>query len=225
MCFCNRRFRKTSMRVNSEKIRDINLLDVILLSSFFLSGCCALMYQVAWQRSLYGIVGADIDSITIIVSVFMLGIGFGGMLGGWIADIAPNRKIQCYAVAEISIALYGFISLFFLKLLDNWLVKIGDGAAWATVVCFVFLIIPTVLMGMTLPILTMAFNGWKNSIGVSVGQLYFFNTLGAATGAGLVPFILLVYWPLDQIVHMAAFGNLLVAVAALLAYKWKSTKK
>lgn len=210
---------------NIEKIKSIQVLDAVLLGSFFLSGCCALMYQVGWQRSLYGIIGVDIDSITIIVSVFMLGIGFGGMLGGWIADWAPRRRIQCYAVAEISIALYGFVSLALLQLMGDWLTVAGGSAVWSGVASFLFLIVPTVLMGITLPLLTMAFNDWKQSIGVSVGQLYFFNTLGAAAGAGLVPFVLLPHWPLDQVIRLAAFGNILVAAAALFAYGWQVAHK
>lgn len=50
----------------------------LILASFFISGCSALIYQVSWQRALYGLIGVDMDSITIIVSVFMLGIGVGG---------------------------------------------------------------------------------------------------------------------------------------------------
>jgi predicted membrane-bound spermidine synthase len=209
------------MKNNFEKIKNIRLLDVVLLASFFLSGCCALMYQVGWQRILYGIIGVDIDSVTIIVSVFMLGIGFGGMLGGWIADLAPHRRIHYYAAAEISIALYGWVSIAILKVIGDWSVMAGGAAWWSGVVSFVFLMVPTILMGMTLPLLTMAFNEWKKNIGVSVGRLYFFNTLGAAFGAGLVPFLLLPQWPLDQVIRLAVFGNVLVAVIALFSYKWQ----
>jgi predicted MFS family arabinose efflux permease len=60
--------------------------DKLILFSFLFSGCAALIYQVSWQRALYGLIGVDMDSITIIVSVFMLGIGLGGMLGGWLSD-------------------------------------------------------------------------------------------------------------------------------------------
>ena len=59
------------MTTRFAQLKNIRLLDAVLLSSFFLSGVCALMYQVSWQRSLYGIIGVDIDSITIIVSVFI----------------------------------------------------------------------------------------------------------------------------------------------------------
>lgn len=204
------------------QLKKLRLLDSVLLSSFFLSGVCALMYQVSWQRSLYGIIGVDIDSITIIVSVFMLGIGFGGMLGGWIADLAPKRRIQIYAVAEFSIALYGFASLFLIESIGDWLTAAGGGSFNAGASSLLFLILPTTLMGMTLPLLTMVFNDWQDSIGVSVGQLYFINTLGAAAGAGLVPFILLPILPLDEVIRLAAFGNLAVGGLALFAYAWQT---
>lgn len=204
------------------QLKNIRLLDAVLLSSFFLSGVCALMYQVSWQRSLYGIIGVDIDSITIIVSVFMLGIGFGGMLGGWIADLTPKRRIQIYAVAEFSIALYGFASLFLIESIGNWLTAAGGGSFNAGASSLLFLILPTTLMGMTLPLLTMVFNDWQDSIGVSVGQLYFINTLGAAAGAGLVPFVLLPILPLDEVIRLAAFGNLAVGGLAVFAYTWQA---
>ncbi len=201
-------------------------LDALLLSSFFISGCCALIYQVCWQRSLYGLIGVDMDSITIIVSVFMLGIGLGGMVGGWLSDRYPAQRLRLYAGAELSIALYGASALWLLQMLEAALA----GAAWSgsgisALACFAFLLVPTTLMGMTLPLLTMAFNERRVNIGVSVGQLYFFNTLGAATGAALVPFVLLPLWTLSQVVWLAVAGNVLVAVCALIAGRLPSAAK
>lgn len=178
------------------------------------------MYQIGWQRSLYGIIGVDIDSVTVIVSVFMLGIGFGGILGGWIADRAPRRRIHFYAAAEILIAAYGFGSLFLLEYMGNWLIKMGGAAAWGAIASFIFLVAPTTFMGLTLPLLTMAFNDRRKNIGVSVGHLYFFNTLGAAAGAGLVPFFFMPLISLDWVIRLAALGNLAVAVIVLLAH-WR----
>lgn len=164
--------------------------DALLLASFFISGCSALIYQVSWQRALYGLIGVDMDSITIIVSVFMLGIGLGGMLGGWLSDRFPRQRLRWYAGIELSIALYGGASLWLLQVLQAGLAGsfLGDGAVGSAVASFGFLLLPTVLMGMTLPLLTMAFDERTANIGVSVGTLYFINTLGAATGAALVPF-------------------------------------
>lgn len=190
--------------------------------SFLISGCSALIYQVSWQRALYGLIGVDMDSITIIVSVFMLGIGLGGMLGGWLSDRYPRQRLRWYAGIELSIALYGAASLRLLQALQIWLEGsfLGHGAVGSAVASFVFLLLPTVLMGMTLPLLTMAFNERTANIGVSVGTLYFINTLGAATGAALVPFVLLPLWTLPQVIHIAVAGNVAVVLCAVLAAHW-----
>ena len=192
--------------------------DSLLLASFFLSGCSALVYQVGWQRALYAFIGVDIDSITIIVSVFMLGIGLGGMAGGWLADVLPLRRLRLYALIEISIGLYGLASLWLLPRMVDVFSHLGGGGAGASVAaCFVFLLLPTLLMGMTLPLLTIAFNERSGNIGLSVGTLYFVNTLGAAVGAALVPFVLLPMWALPEVIALAALGNFIVMACALLA--------
>lgn len=191
----------------------------LILVSFFISGCSALIYQVSWQRALYALIGVDMDSITIIVSVFMLGIGLGGMLGGWLSDRFPQHRLRGYAAIELSIALYGGASLWLLQALEAWLAGslLGAGGLGSAMASFFFLLIPTVLMGMTLPLLTMVFNEHTANIGVSVGTLYFINTLGAASGAALVPFVLLPLWTLPQVVWIAVAGNVSVVVCAVLA--------
>ena len=149
----------------------------------------------------------------------MLGIGLGGMLGGWLSDRFPRQRLRWYAGIELSIALYGAASLWLLRALQAGLAGsfLGDGAVGSAVASFGFLLLPTVLMGMTLPLLTMAFDERTANIGVSVGTLYFINTLGAATGAALVPFVLLPLWTLPQVVWVAVAGNIAVVVCAVLA--------
>ena len=207
--------RAVALRVSAASTR--SLADVLLLASFFLSGCSALVYQVAWQRAMYAQLGVDMDSVTIIVSVFMLGIGVGGMLGGSVADRLPRHRLALYAAIECAIGAYGLASLKLLPAMVAAFAPAGSSATATAVACFVFLLLPTVLMGMTLPLLTITFDEWRHNIGVSVGTLYFTNTIGAAAGAILVPFYLLVHWSLSQVVVIAAAGNLVVVCCALLA--------
>lgn len=109
--------------------------------------------------------------------------------------------------------------MWLLQMLQSWLVGdgLGGSATGSAVASFAFLLVPTALMGMTLPLLTMAFDERKANIGVSTGTLYFVNTLGAATGAALVPFVLLPRYPLPQVVWIAVGGNVAVVVCTLLA--------
>ncbi|OGT37918.1 MAG: hypothetical protein A3F11_02790 [Gammaproteobacteria bacterium RIFCSPHIGHO2_12_FULL_37_14] len=85
-------------------------IHVILFILFFVSGCSALIYQVIWQRMLFTAFGADLESITIIVSVFMFGLGVGGLCGGYLADTWSKRLLALYTLIELGIALFGFFS-------------------------------------------------------------------------------------------------------------------
>jgi len=204
----------------------IKLRDILLLLSFFISGASALIYQTCWQRSLYSVIGVDIDSITIIVSVFMLGIGIGGMTGGWLADRFSNSRLRFYIFAEISIAIYGALSLKILGHLESILNQISSNSAGlSALACIAFLIIPTILMGMTLPLLTIALNEKRGNIGVSIGRLYFLNTMGAAAGAAATPFIFFPNWSLHQVIWIGVAGNLLVAFLATASIHWLSSRQ
>ena len=52
---------------------------------FFMSGVPALLYQIVWQRALFTLYGVNIESVTMIVTVFMLGLGLGSLAGGWLS--------------------------------------------------------------------------------------------------------------------------------------------
>jgi predicted membrane-bound spermidine synthase len=189
---------------------------ILLGVSFFVSGAAALTYQVCWQRALYGAIGVDTDSVTLIVSAFMLGIGIGGALGGAIADALPRRLVWAYALVEGLLALFGAFSLDIIALVSGWFgTTAGLPATGAGV--FALLVVPTTLMGATLPLLTIAFDRRVDNIGRAVGTLYFWNTLGAACACALWPFLLFDYLGLDQAVRLAAAGNFLVACAAVVA--------
>src|SRR3954447_26107353 len=57
----------------------------VLCVLFFFSGFPALIYQLVWQRALFRILGVNIESMTIVVTAFMLGLGLGGLAGGWLS--------------------------------------------------------------------------------------------------------------------------------------------
>ena len=64
---------------------------------FFFSGFPALIYQLTWQRQLFLIFGVNIESVTIVVTAFMLGLGLGSLAGGWLSD---RRGISALALAR-----------------------------------------------------------------------------------------------------------------------------
>src|SRR5689334_14590724 len=82
-----------------------------LYAFFFLSGFPALLYQLVWQRALFTIYGINIESVTMVVSAFMLGLGLGSLLGGWISNRPGVPLLMVFGLAEFGIGLCGFFSL------------------------------------------------------------------------------------------------------------------
>jgi predicted membrane-bound spermidine synthase len=175
--------------------------------AFFLSGAAALAYQLVWQRLLFAAFGVDIESVTIIVSIFMLGLGLGGYGGGALADRYPKKLAELFCAAELTIAVFGFCSV----VIISW-VAAKTSTSSIVVTCFVvFLILglPTFCMGATLPMLVAYAAKQDQQIGVATGNLYFINTIGAAFGAFMTGFALLIHFDLKQVSWIAASLNLL----------------
>ena len=122
----------------------------LLLAFFFVSGAPALIYQIVWQRALFTVYGVNIESVAVVVSAFMLGLGLGSIAGGWISRLRLPL-LAVFSATEVATGLYGLISL---ALFHKVAVNTAGAPLWKTgFFAFILLIIPTVLMGSTLPIL------------------------------------------------------------------------
>lgn len=127
-----------------------------LLSAVFLfSGLSALIYQVVWQRLLATYYGVGPVSIALIVSIFIAGLGFGALVGGYLAE-RLEHKIVFYGLIELCIGIFGLISPYFLRLRGKY--TAGSPLTLALLYVAIFLLIPTLLMGITLPLLTKIFS-------------------------------------------------------------------
>ena len=124
---------------------DAAMITTRLAPLFFVSGVAALVYQVCWQRLLFSAFGVDIDSVTIIVSVFMLGLGLGALVGGNLADHRPALVLRFFAVAELGIGAFGMFSPALIRATGDAFV---DASQWQIVIAnFLLLLIPTCLTG------------------------------------------------------------------------------
>ncbi len=112
-------------------------LTSLLAFIFFFSGFAALMYQVAWQRLLTVYYGVGSISITLIVSVYMFGLGLGALFGGFLAERSKN-KIILYFIVELLIGCFGLISLPFLDFLGKY--TAGSNYLLSLLYIFIFII-------------------------------------------------------------------------------------
>lgn len=192
---------------SNNKISQLPLLSF----AFFLSGGAGLIYQVAWQRILFSAFGIDLVSVTVIVSAFMLGLGLGAIAGGQIVDRHPKQALLLFALSEATIGVFGFCSPAVLQwasdaFFDQSYLVIG-------IVNFLLVLIPTSLMGATLPILIVHLTRTWGNVGQSTGWLYSVNTVGAMVGALVTSFVLFNYIGLNAVIYIAATINILVAAS------------
>lgn len=187
-----------------------------LAAIFFISGLSALIYQVCWQRLLFTGFGVDLTSITVIVSVFMAGLGIGAFFGGRIADKFSKNIIILFCLIEFGIGCFGLLSHHLILNLQDMLIHAN--LVMTALGSFILLLFPTFLMGTTLPLLTSFFNQYIQNIGDSIGQLYFYNTLGAAFGALATGFILFNHFTLSHTIYIAAMLNLGISFLVFIAY-------
>ena len=194
---------------------------VIAGTLFFLSGAAALVYQVVWQRILALQSGVGIYSIAIIVAAFMVGLGLGSHLGGaWCERFSPRRALLVFASIEIGIGLLGAGSGPFLyDLLSLRLSHLFHPQARAALVQFACLAPPTVLMGMSLPFLVRAFVHDAAEAPRTIGYLYALNTLGAALGALVTPWVLVRYHGMRAALLCAAAANVIAGLGALTMFR------
>lgn len=187
---------------------------VVISTLFLLSGMPALIYQIVWQRVLFSIYGVNSQSVAVVVSAFMIGLGLGSLLGGALSTRFPQRSIQMFGLAELGIAVFGLSSL----KIFHWFSAFTAGADLAHVIVFslILLLFPTVLMGATLPLLTGHLVRTFGSVSVSISRLYFVNTLGSAIACYLCAVALLRSFGQSGSVAFAAILNTFVGASAYL---------
>ncbi|HVH09269.1 MAG TPA: fused MFS/spermidine synthase [Gemmatimonadales bacterium] len=166
---------------------------------FFLSGATGLVYELLWVRLLYQAFGSTIQSVTTVVAAYMGGLGLGAWWLGRRADRHP-QPAALYGWLEIAIGVFGVLSPFVLDLARRVYIASARtfalGGTASVAVRFglaaLVLLVPTTLMGGTLPVLTRAFvGGERERLRQALGRLYGLNTLGAVVGTALAGFALI----------------------------------
>ncbi len=210
-------------------------LKLVGLLLFFISGFTSLVYQMIWIRQLSLAVGSTSASMSLVLSIFFFGLAAGSFLLGKFHHKIAN-PIWTYGKIEGFIGVYGaglVYLLFNMQQIMVWIYPSGELSLVSHLIkfsiVFLVLILPTLAMGATLPILVKAFESLatnrktdlsnSNNSSSSVSLLYGVNTLGAVFGAFLSGFFLIPSFGVEITNHVAVFGNLLLLG---IAYAYRS---
>ena len=208
----------------------------LILLVFFLSGACGLIYQVIWVRMLSLIFGSTIYAVSTVLGAFMAGLALGRYLFGRLVDrkdkiLAPLRL---YALLELGIGAFCFFTPWLFKLIEYVYLHFTHSSlylhtVWSSIlVRFVLaslvILIPTALMGGTLPVLSKLFVQRREKLGWHIGLLYSVNTWGAVCGVFATGFILIMLMGVKGTLYAAAVINLAIGIGSyILSASQKST--
>ena len=196
-------------------------LRLLAYPLFFASGAAGLIYEIVWTRQLIYVFGSGLYAVTAVLSAFMAGLALGSFLLGRASD-RLRFPLRFYSFLEAALASAGLLlplALRQLDLVDGWAYRQwGQDFALLTAcrfaVTFFLLLIPTTLMGATLPVLSRALVGQGSRLGLRVGGLYAVNTAGAVAGAFLAGFYFLGAYGVLRTNSLAALLNLVAALGA-----------
>lgn len=183
----------------------------------FLSGMCALVYEIVWTRAFTPIFGLTVYATTTVLCAFMTGLGIGSALAPRLVERNRHRIWPLYALLEAGIGLCALLIPWGM----GWIAELygavgpwGFGGVVRFLASLLVLAPPTILMGITLPAMVCALRAEPG--GARVGLLYGLNTVGAAFGCLLVGFVLMERFGIQRTSALTAGLNLLLAGAALL---------
>jgi spermidine synthase len=199
---------------SANRIENASPLAGIIGTVFFVSGFPALVYQLVWQRSLFTIYGINIESVTVVVTGFMFGLGIGSLFGGELSKRRPLPLLVMFGCIDLAIGAFGAVSLQLFHAVGA--ATLGAPAIIVKLAPLLLLLGPTLLMGSTLPILVMRVVEHSGNVGKSVGLLYFLNTLGSAVACFVVALWMMRTLGMQGSILVAVGFNVVAGVAALL---------
>ena len=203
-------------RPQAERPHSLRFLPV-LFALFAASGCSALIYEIVWYQLLQLVIGGTAVSLAVLLTTFMGGLCLGSIVLPRILTARRHHPLRVYAVIESAIGVSGILVLFGMPLVSRiYVMAVARGLStisFRAAVCSMFLLVPTILMGASLP----AVARWLEATprGASyLGLLYGANTVGAVVGCLLAGFYLLRIFDMTVASYLAVSINFTVALVS-----------
>jgi spermidine synthase len=189
---------------------------------FFASGACALVYQVMWLRMLALVFGVTVYAASTVLASFMAGLALGSYSAGRVAGRLKS-PLLAFGLIEIGVGISAFATPVLLEAARGaWVAtqpSLPASLPLLTLARFlaamVVLIVPTTLMGATLPVVMESALARDRAVSSRVSLLYAANTGGAIVGALVAGFYLVSHVGIAGSFRVAAATNLLVGLLAI----------
>jgi predicted membrane-bound spermidine synthase len=196
----------------------------ILFFLFFVSGFCSLVYQVVWTRMAFASFGIITPVLSVVLSVFMLGLAVGSWAGGrWIGPLTARTGRSAaifYAGAELTIGLGAFAVPKLFAVGENLLLASGETNSFGYLALSALTLAASILpwcvcMGTTFPFMMAFIREQERDQTRSFSFLYLANVLGAMSGTLLAAVVCIELLGFEHTLWEAAAGNFVIAFISL----------
>jgi spermidine synthase len=194
-------------------------VPILVPACFFVSGFAGLALEMVWSRMLALHIGGSAEAVTAVVTAYMAGLGLGSLIVSSFTS-RIQRPLRSYALLEIAVGLFALASPLLLHAPEGLYRLAHDREEIARALPFAvrfgtslaLLMIPTLAMGATLPLLVEDLTRRGGAYASRVAMLYGINTVGAVAGTAVAGFVLLPGFGNTMTLRVAAGLDLLVAV-------------
>ncbi len=196
---------------------------VIALVAIGISGGASMAYQIAWTRALSLVLGSSTYAFTAMLTTFLVGLALGALIVSRVMRRRAIDGLAAFALVEIAAALAVVLMLPALGGLPHAVVSVlgWAGVSHASMVgtqfglSFAVMIVPTLLIGATFPLLLAGLSRDRQQLGRDVGLVYGANTVGTILGSILAGFVLIRAIGIQNTILAAAAANLAAGLVVL----------
>jgi predicted membrane-bound spermidine synthase len=214
---------------DAQAILPVELPASVTGVALFVSGFATLAYEIVWFRALRYLFGVGAYALTVMLMVFLVGLGVGGALAARVRPQHAPARVLGYS--QLGIALFAMIAIgaeyALLSSPGLWAkasaFSIGEsGLEWqwrmmlVVLVALLMMLPATLLMGLSFPIASRLFLGDVRRLGERVGTAYLLANLGSLIGACAAAFVVLPYLGTIRGTLAIASGNILLGILILI---------
>jgi len=205
--------------VGYKAMEPLRYIKPVTLVCFFLTGVTGLVYELVWVRMLILSFGSTQFAVTTVLTTFMAGLAIGSLLFGRLID-RYEHPLRVYGILEMVLGGYCILTPLIFSAIKSLYLSLfsGGGVQYAAfnptqfMLAFGGIILPSILMGGTLPVLTKYFTATREEIGFKVGLLYALNTFGSVVGCLATGLFLLYLLGVTSTIYLAGMIDILIGV-------------
>lgn len=223
-----------NMAVESERVFSKQEIRIALLTAG-LSGFAAMVYELTWIRLLTLILGSSVYSFSLMLMAFISGI----TLGSYIVSKIIQRLKNLYSflgICELAVVISMLLVLplyqrlpYYFWVIAGMVGKTAAGYSLYVIIefffCFLLMLLPTIFLGMTLPLISRITATDIGRVGKSIGSVFSINMLGTVFGSLLTGLFFIPWIGVHRSIQLGIVLSLLLATVILFTSQEKILKR